>query len=211
MKKHRYLFQYLLCFILIFAFSCNNNQTEKKVTDPAKKDTPKSEEKAIETKRGPVINIADTLSLKRIVLTMKDSAATMERVSLKLSAIYGVKLAAIIRKNNLISTGSPMAWYKGAKAPYFFEAGIPIDKKPSKLPKGTFIKEMGIDSIVVAHFYGPYELIPTAYDALTDWLKDQKKKIKGSPYEIYVDDPLDANGKPIDPYKVRTDVVFAWK
>jgi effector-binding domain-containing protein len=211
MKKHSYLLQGLLFAILLFVISCNNNQTEKKVTEPAKKDTPKVEEKELETKRGPVINIADTLSLKRIVLTMKDSAATMERVSLKLSAIYDVKLAAIIKKNNLKSTGSPMAWYKGEKAPYFFEAGIPVDKKPSKLPKGAFIKEMGVDSIVVAHFYGPYELIPTAYDALKDWMKDRKKKIKGAPYEIYVDDPLEADGKPKDPYKVRTDIVFAWK
>ena len=104
-----------------------------------------------------------------------------------------------------------MAWYKREKAIYFFEAGIPVDKKPSKLPKGTFIKEIGIDSIVVAHFYGPSELIPTAYDALNEWLKDRKKKIKGAPYEIYVDDPLDADGKPNDPYKVRTDIVFTWK
>lgn len=180
-------------------------------TEPAKKDSPKVEEKVVETKRGPVINIADTLSLKRIVLTMKDSAATMEGVSVKLRSIYEVKLAAIIRKNNLKSTGSPMAWYKGKKTPYFFEAGIPVDKRPTKLPKGTFIKEMAIDSIVAAHFYGPSELIPTAYDALTEWLKDRKKKIKGSPYEIYVDNPLDATGKPNDPYKVRTDIVFAWK
>lgn len=211
MKKHRYLFQGFLFSILLFAISCSDNRTEKKATNPAKKDMPKVKEKLVENKRGPVINITDTLSLKRIVLTMKDSAATMERVSLKLSAIYGVKLAVIIKKNNLKSTGSPMAWYKGEKAPYFFEAGIPVDKKPSKLPKGTFIKEIGIDSIVVAHFYGPNELLPTAYDALTDWLKDRKKKIKGSPYEIYVDDPLDVNGKPVDPYKVRTDIVFAWK
>jgi len=211
MKKHRYLLQVLLCSMLLIIFSCNSNQTEKKAAEASKKDVPKIAEKLIETKRGPVINIADTLSLKRIVLIMKDSAATKERVSMKLSAIYGAKLAGIIRKNNLKSTGSPMAWYKSEKAPYFFEAGIPIDKKPSKLPKGMFIKEMGIDSIVVAHFYGPNELVPTAYDALTEWLKDRKKMIKGAPYEVYVDDPLDVDGKPKDPYKVRTDIVFAWK
>lgn len=211
MKKHHYLSQGLLVSILFFALSCNNNQTEKKTAEPAKKDAPKVVEKPVETKRGPVINLADTLSLKRIVLTIKDSAATLERVSLKLSAIYGVKLAAIIRKNNLKSTGSPMAWFKGKKAPYFFEAGIPVDKKPAKLLKGTFIKEIGIDSIIVAHFYGPDELLPTAYEALTDWMKDRKKRMKGSPYEIYVDDPFETDGKPKDPYKVKTDIVFAWK
>jgi len=211
MKKHNHLSHCLLFSFLLFAISCNSSQTEKKDPESAKRDTLKVEKKDVETKRGPVINIADTLSLRRIVLTMKDSAATMERVSLKLSALYGVKLAAIMKKNNLKSIGSPMAWYRGEKAPYFFEAGIPVDKKPSKLPKGAFIKEIGIDSIVVAHFYGPYELMPTAYDALKDWLKERNKKIKGTPYEIYVDDPIDADGKPKDPYKVRTDIVFTWK
>ncbi len=108
-------------------------------------------------------------------------------------------------------TGAPVAWYKGQKAPYFFEAGIPIDKKPAKLPSGTFIKQIGIDSIVVAHFYGPYDLLPQAYDALKDWLKDHKKTDKGAPYEIYVGDPFDSTGKPKDPYKVQTDILFPWK
>ena len=211
MKKHSFLYQGFLFATLFLSVSCNNNQTEKKTSEPAKIDSPRVVEKAVETKRGPIINIADTLSLKRIVLTIKDSAATMEGLSLKLSTIYGVKLPAIFKKNNLKTTGSPMAWFKEEKAPYFFEAGIPVDKKPVKLPKGTFIKEMGIDSIVIAHFYGPNDLLPTAYEALNDWMIDRKKKMKGSPYEIYVDDPFDADGKPKDPYKVRTDIVFAWK
>ena len=209
----------MLAFIfaaLLFAIGCNNQPKERKVPEVAKIDTPKSETKLVETKpaetkRGPVINIADTLSIKRMVLTIKDSAATMERVSLKLAEIYGVKLAAIIKKNKLKTTGASMAWYKGLKAPYFFEAGIPVDKKPIKLTGGAYMKELGVDSIIVAHFYGPYELIPTAYDALKDWLNDRKKSIKGTPYEIYVDDPFDAAGKPKDPYKVQTDIVFSWK
>ena len=204
----------MLAFIfaaLLFAIGCNSQPNETKVPEVAKINTPKAKAKPAETKRGPIINIADTLSIKRMVLTIKDSAATMERVSLKLAEIYGVKLAAIIKKNKLKTTGSPMAWYKGLKAPYFFEAGIPVDKKPTKLTGGAYMKELGVDSIIVAHFYGPYELIPTAYDALKDWLKDRKKSIKGTPYEIYVDDPFDAAGKPKDPYKVQTDIVFSWK
>ena len=86
-----------------------------------------------------------------------------------------------------------------------------MDKKPGKLPPGVSVKEIGVDSIVVAHFYGPYDLLPQAYDALKDWMKDHKKKAKGAPYEIYVGDPMDEKGKPKDPYKVQTDIVFPWK
>jgi hypothetical protein len=211
MKKYTVLKAGLLITSMVFLFACNNSTPEKKVAELPKEAAPKAKEPIIETKRGPVINIGDTLSIKRMVLTIKDSAATMERVGVKLNDLYGVKLAAIIKKNNLKVTGSPVAWYKGMKAPYFFEAGIPVDKKPAKLPPYAHLKEIGVDSIVVAHFYGPYELIPQAYDALKDWLKDHKKIIKGAPYEVYVDSPIDAEGKPKDPYKVQTDIVFAWK
>lgn len=204
------------CFIalLLGTAACNNKAPEKKTTEIVKSDsvvTRVIKEPEVETKRGPVINIGDTVSLKRMVITIKDSAATQQRISMKLAEIYGTKLGAFIKKNNLKISGSPMAWYKGTTAPYFFEAGLPIDKKPAKLAAGIYLKQIGVDSIVVAHFYGPYNLLPQAYDALKDWLKNHKKTMKGAPYEIYVDNPMDATGKLKDPYKVQTDIVFAWK
>lgn len=211
MKVTSRLLNGILITALLLAMSCNNNQPEKKITDEPKTEAPTAKVPVAETKRGPVINIGDTLSIKCMVLTMKDSAATIERISLKLGEIYGVKLAAVIKKNNLKMTGALMAWYKGRQAPYFFEAGIPVDKKPAKLPAGIYIKQIGTDSVVVAHFYGPYDLLPQAYDALENWIKDHKKKAKGAPYEIYVEDPIDATGKAKDPYKVQTDIVFSWK
>ncbi|MEP7107806.1 MAG: GyrI-like domain-containing protein [Ferruginibacter sp.] len=212
MKENNYLLLFgLLITLLLSANACNNNQTEKKITNEPKKETAVANAPVAELKRGPVINIGDTISVKRMVLTMKDSAATLERVGIKLGEIYGARLGAIIKKNNIKMTGAPMAWYKGEQAPYFFEAGIPVDKKPARLPAGVYLKQIGIDSVVVAHFYGPYDLLPQAYEALREWLKNHKKKVKGAPYEIYVGDPLDESGKPKDPYKVQTDVVFSWK
>lgn len=212
MKENHFFLHVLLSATILFAaMGCNNNQSEKKIKEEPTIDTANEKEPVVESKRGPVINIADTISVKRMVLTMKDSAATLQGVSTKLADIYGVKLAGIIKKNNLKMTGAPIAWYKGQQAPYFFEAGIPVDKKPAKLPAGTYIKQIGIDSVVVAHFYGPYELIPQAYEALNEWLKDHKKRVKGAPYEIYVGDPIDSTGKVKDPYKVQTDIVFSWR
>lgn len=217
MKRTTYLqalFTAACCIVVIT--SCNNNNDASKTgKEAATKDTvvkkPVVEAKPAESKRGPIINITDTLSVKRIVITVKDSAATMPRISIKLAEIYGIKLAAVLKKNNLKTTGSPIAWYKSEKPPYFFEAGLPVDKRPSKPGPGVQVKEIGIDSIVVAHFYGPYELIPQAYDALRDWIKDHKKKAKGAPYEIYIDEPVEKDGRPKDPYKVQTDIVFPWK
>ena len=206
----------ITCLCPLFLFTaCNNNSSEKNATPAiasAKKDTPVEEKKAAPVKkRPPIINITDTVSTKMTVLCLKDSAANFERISLKLGNIYGVKLAAILKKTGMKTAGQPMAWYNTQKAPYYFEAGIPVEKKAGKLPSNAFIKEIGTDSVTVAHFYGPYDLLPEAYDALKEMMKDRKKKAKQKMYEIYVSDPMDKDGKPKDPYKVQTDVVFTWK
>ena len=204
----------LILVALLTLAACSNHTEEKKTETEIKKDTAiikKVKAPPAETKRPPIINITDTLSSKRIVLYIKDSAASMDRISMKLAQIFGLKLGAFIKKNNIKTSGQPMAWYHSNKAPYFFEAGVPVDKKPSKLPSNIYVREMGVDSVVVAHFYGGYELLPQAYDALKDWIKDHKKTMKGKPYEIYVDDPIDKDGKMKDPYKVQTDIVFPWK
>ncbi len=204
----------LLTAAVIAFCACNSND---KKSGEVKTDTVKPaavtdkhvEKAAIE--KPAIINILDTIAPKRIVVYMKDSAKTFDRIGLKLGQIYGVTLADVLKKNGIKMAGAPMAWYKGPKAPYFFEAGVSVNKKPAKLPKGVFLKEMNSDSAVVAHFYGPYNLLSQGYDALKEWLKDAKKSGNGAPYEIYVDDPVDKTGKSLDPYKVRTDIVFPHK
>lgn len=180
------------------------------IISPAIKNTQVPKDSSV-AQKAPVINMLDTLSTKQLVICMKDSAATAERIGLKLAQIYGVKLAAIIKKNKLKLSGAPIAWYNTSKAPFYFEAGLPIDKRPAKLPKGASLKNIGVDSVIIAHFYGPYDMTGLAYAALGDWMKSHKKKMMGKPYEIYVDDPMDKDGKLKDPYKVRTDIVFTWR
>ena len=60
-------------------------------------------------------------------------------------------------------------------------------------------------------FYGPYNITSMGYEALNDWLKSRKKKKLGEPYEVYVGDPFDKNGKPLDPYRVQTDIIQPYK
>jgi effector-binding domain-containing protein len=205
------MFMYI---IVICLSACNNTSENKQIPATTGKDSikvvSKPKEEAISRRHG-IINITDTLSIKRYVLTMRDSVSSYDRIGAKLGGIYGEKIGAILKKTGVKMTGQPMAWYTTNKAPYFFEAGVPIDKRPAKLPAKFFIKEIGIDSVVVAHFYGPYDLLPEAYEAVKEYLKDKKRKPKGIPYEIYIGDPFDKEGKPVDPYKVQTDVVFPWK
>ncbi len=203
----------LIPAILILFISCNSNDN-KKVTEPMKDSVVTKKDNKPPVKTGdsnakpPIINIVDTVAPKRMVVYMKDSAASYQRISIKLGQIYGSRLTDCFKKNSLKATGAPMAWYQTQKAPFFFEAGMPVNKKPGKLTPGVKIKELGADSVVVAHFYGPYDLLHVGYDALKEWMQDHHKKATGEPYEIYISDPIDKKGKAVDPYKVQTDIVF---
>jgi effector-binding domain-containing protein len=214
-KSTTLLFTSQFLAAIIFLMACNSS--DKKITE-TKKDTLQPVRAVIAENNTPgeavkpgIINILDTVATKSIVIYMKDSAKTFERISLKLAQIYGVKLADVLKKNKIQMAGAPMAWYKSQKAPYFFEAGVPVNKKPAKFPANVFVREINNDSVVVAHFYGPYNLLQQGYDAIKEWMKEEKKIANGTPYEIYVGDPVDSTGKPVDPYKVRTDIVFPHK
>jgi len=203
----------LLAFLAVA--SCNNkddkSKTEGKDSTRAtvKKETKKEPEP--EYKRPPIINIVDTLAPKRTVIFMKDSAASFDGIGAKLASIYGGKLAEYIKKNNLKTAGAPMAWYKKQKAPYFFEAGIAVNKAGNKSVRGVQVRDMAAGKAVIAHFYGPFDLLQQGYDAIKEFMKDNKKVAAGAPYEIYITDPIDKDGKPVDPYKIQTDIVFPIK
>jgi effector-binding domain-containing protein len=201
-----------ILFIMLLLVSCR----EEKKKDPPKpeKGRIKTEvKKETETKnqRPPIINIVDTVAPKMTVIYCKDSAATFERIGLKLGKIYGTKLPEYIKKNNLKTAGAPMAWYTKQKAPFFFDAGIPVNKAGSKSVKGVQIRQMNGGKALIVHFYGPFELLPQGYDAVKEWMKENKKTLAGPSYEIYITDPIDKNGKPVDPYKIQTDIVFPIK
>lgn len=202
----------MIVFLAALILSCGGKQSkdEKKVSPETiiyKIDTSKKTTTTI-AKKPPIINISDTIALKQIILYMKDSARSSERIGLKLTNIYDKVLVDFMKKNKISKTGSRMAWFRNSSAPFFFEAGIPVNKKPAKLPKNIYVKNIGGDSAVVAHFYGPYELTYEAYSALREWLKDNKKKAAGAPYEVYIGEPIDSKGKASDPYRVQTDIVF---
>ncbi|MEI9957748.1 MAG: hypothetical protein WDM90_15935 [Ferruginibacter sp.] len=109
--------------MLFILSACNNNDTKKPTAEDSIKPvrtnavvTEKKKETAVPaTERPGIINITDTVQPKRIVIYMKDSAKTFERISLKLGAIYGAKLAEVLKKNGLKMAGAPMAWYKPKK------------------------------------------------------------------------------------------------
>ena len=199
---------YIAAALLFAAVSCKD-KTSKPIVPPLVKkekgDTSHAKQK------GPVINVADTLEQKRTVLCVKDSASTSRGMSEKLNVIYNKKLPDAIKAAKVNAAGPPMAWYQTQKAPFFFEAGIPVDKAPAKPAKGMFIKKTGGDSVLIAHFFGPNDLSNVGYDALAEILKDKKRSKASSSYEIYISNPFLQTKEKRDPYRMQTDIVVPYK
>lgn len=197
--------------IILFTSCSEPEPTQTPPPVVYKKDSATIQQQAVKP-QAPVINIVDTIRPAAIVLVMKDSASSSETIGVKMHAIYSEVLMKIIKDKKLTISGPRMAWYKTSSPPFFFEAGYPVDKKPAgKLPKNCFIKELKTDSALVAHYYGPYDLTYQAYEALKEWMSDYKKKSSGAPYEVYIGSMYDDKGKPVNPYRVQTDIIFPHK
>lgn len=211
MKLERIIF--LFVSGLFFFSSCKwGSDKAPKEKEPIlmKKDQPRSKNDTTPQK-APIINIVETTELPMTVMYVRDSALNSERLSKKLADIYGKKLIEAAEKYQLKVVGAPMAWFKSQKAPFFFEAGMPIEKAPKKKIKGVLIKKTGSKRALVAHYFGPYQETAQAYQAIKEFLKDNHKKSSSMPYEIYVDDPYDSEMNLKDPYKVQTDIIFPYE
>lgn len=207
-----HLLKTTLFITAVMLVSCaDKKKKEEPMPEKGRVKTEVKKEKAGAVQRPPIINIVDTVSPKMTVAYCSDSAATFDRISMKLEKIYGSKLPEYIKKNNLKTTGPNMAWYKKQNAPFFFDAGVPVNKAGAKPVKGVQIRQVNAGKALIVHFFGPFELLPQGYEAMKEWMKENKKSLAGPSYEIYVTETIDKNGKPVDPYKIQTDIVFPIK
>ena len=171
-------------------------------------DLSKLAESSAPVAKEPTIQIEESTSKPMNVIYVIDSAATGAEIGPKLAKIYGGDLGNFMKKAGLKMAGPPMAWYNQQQEPFVFDAGAPVDKMPAKTEGNIKSRLVPASKIVVAHFYGPYELTPKGYKAIEDWLKQHPDKVvSGKPYEVYMGDP----GIEKDPYKVLTDIVFPLK
>ena len=108
MKK---AFSIILTITILSACSNNDKKPAAKqdTIKPVRTNNPEKKKEESTAGKTAIITISDTVSPKRIVLYMKDSAKVFDRISLKLGIIYGVKLGEVLKKNNIKMTGAPMA------------------------------------------------------------------------------------------------------
>ncbi|MGZ8518270.1 MAG: GyrI-like domain-containing protein, partial [Chitinophagaceae bacterium] len=56
--------------------------------------------------------------------------------------------------------------------------------------------------VLIAHTWGPYDQVGQAYLKIENWLKENNRKPKGNPFEVYLNDPAAVKS----PSEIRTDV-----
>ncbi|MGB8190401.1 MAG: GyrI-like domain-containing protein [Chitinophagaceae bacterium] len=155
-----------------------------------------------DTARQPKMVVEEITVPAMTVLSIRDTAATMNDIGPVLGRDYG-EISAFMQKNGLQFAAQPLAWYHTQSAPFILEAGIPVNKKPASVEGRIVLKEIESGKGVVIHFWGPYELTGQAYGKLNDWLKKNNKKAKGVPFDMYITDPSSVT----DPYQVQTDII----
>ena len=109
-----------------------------------------------------------------------------------------------IRENGGEAAGMPLTrFYSPPGATIEFECAIPVASpveggervQPGELPAGR--------AATVTHV-GPYDALPEAWGALTEWMDSEGLERVGAPWEVYLTDP----GAEPDPSKWRTQIFF---
>ncbi len=148
------------------------------------------------------IKIEATTTQNMIFVSTKKESK-FENISEDIGASYG-KIGEFMGKHKLEQAGPVFAIYHSySPEGVSMECGIPV----SKMVKGEgdiLVSEMKASNAVVAHYYGPYAGTEAAHGLIDKWVKENNKKVIGSPWEVYITDP----GVEPDTMKWLTDVYY---
>ncbi len=127
----------------------------------------------------PTINVEPSLIRPQLFLMMKESANQKKEADMKEKLLFQ-NLQFLLAKYNLPQDGAPIVWRTESPNYFTVEAGVLISKKLQTNEAGTYYKQTKRCKAVVAHFFGKRSLLPKAYEAIEEWLKENHQKRKGN-------------------------------
>ena len=157
------------------------------------------------------INIHDTIIPVKVqlektsfkdmsVLYINDTAAATETIKDVLGKGYG-ELMQFIQQNKL-QPQKFMAWYYSMQPPWPMDVAVETVSIPQNLNGRIRSRIQKGGDVLIAHMWGPYDQVGTAYLKIENWLKENKRKAKGNPFEVYLNDPSAVK----NPSEIRTDI-----
>ncbi|PLX10951.1 MAG: hypothetical protein C0597_15900 [Marinilabiliales bacterium] len=136
-------------------------------------------------------------------ITIKEKCS-MDRLSSKMIDMYS-SLMIYLKENNEEIAGFPFAVYHPYEEEGYtmLECGLPVSKK---LDGNDLIKyvEIPAGKTIMASHFGHYNSVRLTYDVLQKYIEENSIEITGSPFEMYITDPM----KEPDQSKWETKVYF---
>jgi effector-binding domain-containing protein len=134
------------------------------------------------------------------VLFISDTAETTQAISKVLGTAYGELMKYV--SSNKLQPRRFMAWYYSSIAPWPMEIAVetnPVNTQPGGRIK-TRVQKGG--EVLIAHMWGPYDQVSKAYTRIETWLRENNRRPKGHPFEVYINDPSSVSS----PYEIQTDI-----
>jgi len=139
--------------------------------------------------------------LNAVTITEK---CDVDKLSSKMMEMYS-RLMRYIKENNEEIAGSPFAIHHPAEAEgkILLECGLPVNTKLQGEGAISFITLPETKVIVASHF-GHFKTVHKTYDEINRHITDNKIEVTGTPWEMYITDPM----KEPDQNKWETKVYF---
>jgi len=154
------------------------------------------QEKAVPVK----VELEKTATRDMRVLYIKDLAPTTEAIKEVLGKGYGELMQYI--QTHRLQPKKFMAWYNSVKPPWPVEVAVETDSLSAQLSGRIQSRIVTGGEVIIAHMWGPYDQVSKAYEKIHLWLKENNRKARGNPFEVYLNDPAMVSS----PADIQTDV-----
>lgn len=155
----------------------------------------------------PSMIVEPTIVRPQLFLVMKEEANSEKDAQTRLKNILN-NLTFIQQKHNLKRVAAPAAWRQTLSHSFLVEGGVVLEEKLPVNETGTYYKRTKRCSAVVAHFFGKRSLLPQAYEAIYQWVKENNKQAIGTPWEVY---ESESRLYKLDNGALQTDVYLQFK
>jgi effector-binding domain-containing protein len=114
-----------------------------------------------------------------------------DEIGQKLGENFGLIMAQV-KAQGLTEASPPGAFYYNYSPTDMneIEAFVPVNK-PGRTVGNVKASETKAGKAAMAIFFGDYEKMTIAHDAIHAWIDQHKHKIAGAPWEVYITDPME--------------------
>lgn len=190
-----YYFGLFCCLIL---FSCNQPNIDNDKQEPKKKESVLQNFNQTNEIVKPLI--ADINSEKKGIVGLFDvpemlclsiiDSTEQKYLSDKLGNNFAILEKELKEIKSEIDGAPGVLYYNNNPNNFKFECVLLIKKMPNSLPKKSKIIALEASKMLIYNYFGPYQNLSSAYDAIRLYLSNNKLFQSGPMREFYISDPM---------------------